>query len=91
MQLIGYHATTKKNSKSILKNGFDPIKYSWQPNKPKMKRMVWTWFTKEPQFIYGNTCIKVDLTDLDCTGDDYYILCKENYISQNRILDIMFE
>ena len=91
MQLIGYHATTKENSESILKNGFEPIKYTWQPNKPKMKKLVWTWFTKEPQFVYGNTCIKVDLTDLDCVINDSCIICKENYISKDRVLDIVFE
>ena len=91
MQLIGYHATNKKNAKSILKNGFEPIKYAYQHPNPKIKELIWTWFTYDQQFEYGRVCIKVDLTDLDCAVNDLCIICKEDYISKDRILDVVYE
>jgi len=91
MQLIGYHATTIKNSKSIVKNGFEPIKYAYQHPNPKYKKLIWTWFTSYPQFVYGRVCIKVDLTNLDCVIHDGYMICKENYINKDRIIDIIYQ
>jgi hypothetical protein len=89
MSLYGYHATNIKNSKSILKNGFNPIEYAYQHSNPKIKRLYWTWFSHYPQYVYGRVCLKVDLSDLKCVVNDNCIICKELYISPDRIIEVL--
>lgn len=91
--LIGYHATTKRNYQKIMIEGFDPVNHAYVHPNPKIKKLIWTWFTLEPQFVYGNTCIKVDITDLDCVVHKRggFIICKEKHIDPTRIINVRFK
>jgi len=86
-KLIGYHATSEKKFRKIIANGFNPVKYAYQHPNPKIRRAYWTWFTEEPNFQYGQICIKVDLTGLNCViNKGCCIICKELHIPKERIL-----
>ena len=82
MKIIGYHSTKLKAYRKIIINGFNPVKYKNHYNHGR----VITWFTKEPQFLYGDICIKVNLTGFNCNISDDLIICYDHYIPSNRII-----
>lgn len=89
--MIVYHSTSKKKYRNILVNGFNPVKYAYQHSNPKIKRLYWTWFRPYPQFDYGDTCIAVDVSNLNYIDNGETIICKELYIPPERIVGVSYK
>lgn len=73
-----FHCTCPSYAESILRDGFDPSQYA--------RLGVHTYLSSTPQYVFGNTCLAVNVDGLNITQTvNVWEYITSDYIASDRI------